>query len=110
MQIVYLQEEHQIGCKLRPMPAPRPDQIAPVPGWFQRLPKRLQTILLLLFTLGAGAILFFMGLHSVNTGEDIVFITVHVTAVESFCWSAAWFVISGGLFAVLMGWAKSSKE
>ena len=77
---------------------------------FGKLPRKLRIVLLLLFTLGAAAIEFLMGLHSVRTGKPIVLVNHAITAVESFLWCAGWLAISGGLFAVLMGWAKSSKE
>jgi hypothetical protein len=92
------------------MPRYNQNRSETMPAWFEKLPKKLQIILLLLLTLGAATIGLLMGLHSVKTGQDIILNNTHISAVESFFWCAAWLAISGGLFAVLMGWAKSSKE
>jgi hypothetical protein len=77
--------------------------------WLEKLPKKAQLLVLMLIMLAAAAVLFFMGLHSVHTGQDIVLGTTRISAVESFFWCAACLAVVGGLFAVFMGWAKSSK-
>jgi hypothetical protein len=77
--------------------------------WLEKLPKKAQLLVLMLIMLAAAAVLFFMGLHSVHTGQDIVLGTKRISAIESFFWCAACLAIVGGLFAVFMGWAKSSK-
>jgi ABC-type sulfate transport system permease component len=77
--------------------------------WLEKLPKKTQILVLMLIILAAAAIQFFMGLHSVHTGQDIVLGNQRISAVESFFWCAACLAIIGGVFAVFMGWAKSSK-
>ncbi len=77
--------------------------------WFDKLPKKLRIILLLLVTIGVAALQLWMGWHSAQTGKPIVLNNVTITAAESFGCCAAWLAIFGGLFAVLMGWAKSGK-
>jgi hypothetical protein len=77
--------------------------------WLEKLPRKTQILVLILIMLVAAAIQFFMGLHSVRTGQDIVLGNKRISAVESFFWCAACLAIVGGLFAVFMGWAKSSK-
>jgi H+/Cl- antiporter ClcA len=76
---------------------------------FDKLPKKVQLCLLMLVVLAAAAIEFLMGLHSVHTGKPIVLGNQSISDVESFFWSAACLAIFAGLFAVFMGWAKSSK-
>ncbi|MDT7814903.1 MAG: hypothetical protein QOJ51_5632 [Acidobacteriaceae bacterium] len=78
-------------------------------GWLGKLPRKAQILVLMLIMLVAGVIQFLMGLHSVHTGRDIVLGNHRISAVESFFWCAAGLAIVGGLFAVFMGWAKSSK-
>jgi membrane associated rhomboid family serine protease len=77
--------------------------------WLEKLPRKTQILVLMLIILAAAAIQFFMGLHSVHTGQDIVLGNQRISAVESFFWCAACLAIFGGLFAVFMGWTKSSK-
>ncbi len=78
-------------------------------GWLEKLPKKTQILVLMMIMLAAGVIQLLMGLHSVHTGRDIVLGNKRISAVESFFWCAACLAIVGGLFAVFMGWAKSSK-
>jgi hypothetical protein len=90
---------------------PRFNNVLP-PGeskWFNWLPRKLRIFLLILLMLGAAAIEFSLGMHSVHQDRPIVLNTVQITAVESFLWCGACLVIFGGLFAVFMRWAKSSK-
>ena len=78
--------------------------------WLEKLPRKAQILVLMLIMLAAGVIQFFMGLHSVHTGQDIVLGNKRISAVESFFWCAACLAIVGGLFAVFMGWAKGKTE
>jgi ABC-type sulfate transport system permease component len=79
------------------------------PTWFDWLPQNVQCLLLLLLTLPVTAFLFFTGMHCVHTGKPIVLNNTRTDAIERFFLSAGMLVISGGIFAVLMGWAKSAK-
>jgi hypothetical protein len=90
---------------------PRYNQVKGDPkiGWLEKLPRKTQILVLMLIILAAAIIQFFMGLHSVHTGQDIVLGNQRISAVESFFWCAACLALFGGLFAVFMGWAKSSK-
>jgi hypothetical protein len=81
---------------------------AGTPTWFDWLPEKVQCLLLLLITLPATAILFFTGMHCVHTGQPIVLGNTRTDALEWFFFSVVMLVISGGIFAVLMGWAKRS--
>ena len=76
------------------------------PGLFDKLPKRFQLVLLILLMLVPAVIEFLMGMHSVHTGKPIILRNRWYTAVECFFWCAVFLAIAGGLFAVLMGWAK----
>jgi hypothetical protein len=78
------------------------------PTRFDWLPQTVQCLLLLLITLPVTAILFFIGMHCVHTGKPIVLNTTRTDAIEWFFFSAVMLVISGGIFAVMMGWAKSA--
>jgi ABC-type sulfate transport system permease component len=78
------------------------------PTWFDWLPQKVQCVLLLLLTLPVTAILFFTGMRCVHTGQPIVLGNTRTDAFEWFFLSAGFLVISGGIFAVLMGWAKSA--
>jgi len=52
--------------------------------WLEKLPKKAQLLVLMLIMLAAAAVPFFMGLHSVHTGQDIVLGTRRISAIESF--------------------------
>jgi ABC-type sulfate transport system permease component len=92
------------------MPRYNQDRMKPIPAWFEKLPRKLQVFLLLLLMLAAAAVPLMMGLHSLHTGKPIVLGNESISAVESFFWCAACLAIAAGLFAVLMGWAKSSTD
>lgn len=82
----------------------------PNPGWFEWLPHKVQCLLVLLLTLPITGLLFLGGMHCVHTGRPIVLnATTNYNAIELFFFSAIGLVISGGIFAVMMGWAKSSR-
>jgi hypothetical protein len=70
--------------------------------WLEKLPRKAQILVLMLIVLAAAAIQFFMGLHSVHTGQDLVLGNQRMSAVESFFWCAA-------CLAIFMGRARSSK-
>ena len=74
-----------------------------------KLPRKTQILVLMLILLAAAVIQFGMGLHFRDRGQDIVLGNKRISAVESFFWCAACLALLGGLFAVFMGWAKSSK-
>jgi hypothetical protein len=51
--------------------------------------------------------LFLGGMHCIHTGKPVVFSPGRpVDALEFFAGSAFMLVVSGSIFAVLMGWAK----
>jgi ABC-type sulfate transport system permease component len=79
------------------------------PTRFDWLPQRVQCLLILLVTLPVTAILFFIGMHCLHTGKPVVLNNTPTGAIEWFFFSAVMLVISGGIFAVLIGWAKSAR-
>jgi hypothetical protein len=82
----------------------------PNPGWFDWLPQKVQCFLILLFTLPITAVLFMAGMHCVHTGKPIVLGPSSILdAGELFFSSLIGLVVSGGIFAVMMGWAKSAR-
>jgi hypothetical protein len=81
----------------------------PNPGWFAWLPQKVQCFLILLLTLPLTASFFLAWMHCVHTGSPIVLGSqVSIDALEFFAGSAFTLLISGCIFAVMMGWAKSA--
>jgi hypothetical protein len=82
----------------------------PNPGWFDWLPVKVQCFLLLLITLPVSVGFFMAGMHCLHTGKPIVLGPTAVLDVgELFFAFLVGLVVSGGIFAVMMGWAKSSR-
>jgi hypothetical protein len=81
----------------------------PNPGWFRWLPQKVQGLLILLLTLPLTGLFFMAGMHCIHTGRPIVLgPKATLDWAEFFFSSAVALVISGSVFAVMMGWAKSA--
>jgi hypothetical protein len=78
--------------------------------WFDRLPRKLRIVLLMLFTVAVTAIFFFSGLRLLHTGESSNYAGHEFSAGECFLWSSFGLGITGLLAAAYMGWFKGSKE
>jgi len=76
--------------------------------WFDWLPRKVQCALLLAILLPAAALFFWLGMHCVHTGHAIDLGHQRMDAGECFLSCLALLAISGGIFAVMMGWLKSS--
>jgi polyferredoxin len=78
--------------------------------WFDKLPKKLRIVLLMLFT-GITSVMFFLfGLHAYRTGEYSNYAGHKDSAGGDFLWSLFWLVITGMLFAAYLGWFERNKN
>ena len=78
--------------------------------WFDRLPKKVRIVMLMLFTISVTAFFSLTGLHELRTGEYSNYAGHEFSAGESFLWAAFWLAITILLFAAYLGWLKSSKD
>jgi ABC-type sulfate transport system permease component len=76
--------------------------------WFDWLPRKVQCVLLLLVTLPATILFFWGGMHCIHTGKPVMLSNTVMDAGEFFLSSAFTLFLSGCIFAVMMGWAKSA--
>jgi hypothetical protein len=63
----------------------------PKGGWFSRLPRRKQALLLALLMLAFSAGTFLLGLHGVHSGETVTVMAGKSDWSDSFFWSAVTF-------------------
>ncbi len=76
---------------------------------FDRPPRRVQYLLLLIITVPMSVTFFLFGMHCFHTGRPDVLNHQSIDFLEYFFFSAVVLVVSGCLFGVMMGWIKRPK-
>ncbi len=79
-------------------------------GWFSRLSRRTQALLLALLMLAFSAGTFLVGLHGLHSGERLVVMAGKSDWSDDFFWSAVSFVLGACLLAVALGWKPEGSE
>ena len=76
----------------------------PQAGWFSRLSRRGQALLMALLAWAVSAVLFLLGVHGWLAREPIVNMAGKSDWTDDLFWSAFTFVLGACLLAVSMGW------
>lgn len=80
------------------------------PGWFSRLPRKTQALLLalLMFAISAGA--FLLGIHELHSGMKVTVTAGTSDWSDDFFWSAFTFLLGAALLAVAVGWKPENSK
>jgi hypothetical protein len=78
----------------------------PIPkaGWFSRLSRRRQALLLALLMFAVSAVCFLLGMHDLHAGGPMVSMAGRSDWTDGLLLSAAGFVLGLCLLAVALGW------
>jgi hypothetical protein len=82
----------------------------PKAGWFSRLSRRTQALLLALLMLAVSAVLFLLGMDDLHAGEPLTSMAGRNDWTDGLLLSAGAFVVGVCLLAVALGWKPGSSE
>jgi hypothetical protein len=80
-----------------------PDNSGRKRDWFDKLPKKVRIVLLMLLTSATSVILFLFGIHAYRTGEHTNYAGHEESAGGDFLYSFGALVVTGLLFAAYLG-------
>ncbi len=82
---------------------------APKPGWFDRMSRRTQALLLALLMFAFSAVAFGLSVHDLHTGNMAVSMSGRPDPVVGFLLAGGAFVLGAALLAVAVGWLTFKK-
>jgi hypothetical protein len=87
-----------------------PDNSERKQDWFDKLPKKVRIVLLMVVTSATSLILFLFGVHAYRTGEHTNYAGHEESAGGDFLYSLGALVVTGLLFAAYLRYFDRNKD